>query len=133
MYKTITRVLGWLNVAGTRTPRDGLNNGAPTIKRSPPIIVENNVETISRVCLDHLIAPDRCVLTLTCGDDFHVNCALDRGVFILKARVCKYRCNIFQVDLDQQMDYRYFHISHASSLNMIFYDGRDLKLIHFKS
>ena len=41
--------------------------------------------------------------------------------------------NFFQVDLDQQMDYRYLHISHASSLNVMFYDGRDLKLIHFES
>ena len=36
------------------------------------------------------------------------------------------------VELDQQMDYRHHRITHASILNMMWYDGRDLKLVLFK-
>ena len=41
--------------------------------------------------------------------------------------------SFFPVDLDQQMDCQYLHISHAFSLNLMVYDGQDLKLIHFES
>ena len=36
------------------------------------------------------------------------------------------------VKLDQQMDYPHHHTSHASILNLMWCDGRDLKLVLFE-
>ena len=102
-----------------------LHNATTQTKREPIVIQSKHMY---RVVSMHMY----CLTTVIPTETY---CKTTSSTYCLQwlyQRLCHWWWKYLLVKLDQQMDYRHHCIAHASILNMMRYDGRDLKLVLFE-